>query len=78
MAIITRFETQSGTGKLNPTEVTGFVTFFSEANGKMVTPIKTTGSKNRKILDATSQTLQLREASARQLYDILKRAYLFD
>ena len=78
MAIIKSFETISGTGKLNPTEVIGFVTTFRAPGGGIVVQIKTTGSDQRAVLGATSQTLQFKEDSARELYDILKRTYRFD
>ena len=78
MAIVTSFETVEGNGKIHPTEVVGFVTIFSEANGEKVVQINTTGSRVRAVPGTTSQTLQLKEEAARQLHDILKHTYLFD
>lgn len=77
MAIVTRFEKVQGAGRLHPTQVVAKVKTFGDASKAPIVQIDTMGSNDREIPGKLSQTIQLTEDSARQLYEILRDAYRF-
>ncbi|MBL8571191.1 MAG: hypothetical protein JNK84_19125 [Phreatobacter sp.] len=77
MAIITRFEKAPGDGRLHPTQVVAKVKTFGDASKSPIVQIDTMGSSEREIPGKLSQTIQLTEDSARQLFEILRETYRF-
>lgn len=77
MALVTEIETVEGEGRLNPTHVVARVKVFGASDRRPIVQVDTCGSPDRKLRGKTSQTLQFDAHSARQLFDILKRAYGF-
>ncbi len=77
MALITKFEQDSRNFKsIHPTTVTAKYIIDNSAN-KTTIQINTYGSDNREIPDKLSQTIQLDEAAAKQLFEILKKNFRF-
>jgi len=77
MAIVTRFEKVPGNGRLHPTQVVAKVKTFGDPGRAPIIQIDTMGSNEREIPGKLSQTIQLTEDSARQLFDIIRNAYRF-
>ena len=77
MAIITRFEKIPGEGRLHPTNVVAKVKTFGDPSKAPIVQIDTMGSDEREIPGKLSQTIQLTEDSARQLFEILRNTYQF-
>jgi len=77
MAIVTRFEKVPGEGRLHPTSVVAKVKTFGDPSRTPIVQIDTMGSNEREIPGKLSQTLQLTEDSARQLFEILRDTYRF-
>ena len=77
MAWITSFERRPGSGKLHPTQLVGHVKVFQTAGDLPIVQIDTLGSDDRENPNKQSQTIQIGEESARQLYLILKETYGF-
>jgi hypothetical protein len=74
MALIARFEERP----LEPTKVHGPVTCGHRAvdiSGVRVLQLETYGSENRVSGEKVSQSIQLDEAAARQLKEIIERAF---
>ncbi|KJS19808.1 MAG: hypothetical protein VR78_02550 [Hoeflea sp. BRH_c9] len=61
---------------LHPTEVEATV-YYQEYDGRKILQIDTHGSDHREIPDKVSQTIQLNESSAQELYDMLKKDFGF-
>lgn len=77
MALVKSVELKSGSGKLQPTELTAFAKVFSVEGGQQIVQLDSYGSSTRQIPDKQSQTLQFGEQAAHQLYRILKDTYKF-
>jgi hypothetical protein len=61
---------------LHPTQVVATV-YCQEYDGRQILQIDTHGSDHREIPDKVSQTIQLNESSAKELFDILKKGFGF-
>lgn len=78
MALITKFEPKAqASGQLQRTHVIGHYKVFSHDGQKRVLQIDTLGSAEREIPGKVSQTIQLSEASAEQLWKILGDTFGF-
>jgi hypothetical protein len=77
MAWITSFERKAGSGKLHPTQLVAHVKVFRTEGDLPIIQIDTLGSEDREKPHKQSQTIQIGEESARQLYLILKETYGF-
>ena len=77
MAWITNFVVHDSSGRVQPSQVTGFVKAFATEDGDQVLQIDTQGSPERENPGKQSQTIQIGREAARELFDILKRTYRF-
>ncbi len=77
MAWIRNFETRDGKGKLQPSQVVGFIKVFEPTGGHPIVQIDTNGSADRANPGKQSQTIQLGREAAKELFDILKRTFDF-
>jgi hypothetical protein len=78
MALITKFEPKTqADGQLQRTHVVGHYKVFSHDGQKRILQIDTLGSAEREIPGKVSQTIQLSEASAEQLWKILADTFGF-
>ena len=77
MALITTFK-RGKRDKLNlhKTEIPATV-YFQDKDGRKLLQIDTLGSKDREMPDKVSQTIQLDENAARELFGILKKEFRF-
>ncbi|MCB4767815.1 hypothetical protein LGR54_04295 [Ancylobacter sp. Lp-2] len=64
-------------GRLQPTQVVAVVKVFETDNSTPIVQIDTHGSDDREIPGKLSQTIQLGEETAKQLFDIFKETYGF-
>ncbi|HEY9212793.1 MAG TPA: hypothetical protein VIQ29_08050 [Ancylobacter sp.] len=64
-------------GKLQPTQAVAFVRVFDTEGSTHIVQIDTHGSDERENPGKLSQTIQLGEEAARQLFDIFKDTYGF-
>lgn len=79
MALITKFEPKTqAEGQLQRTHVVGHYKVFSYDGQKRVLQIDTLGSAERALPGKVSQTIQLSEASAKQLWQILGDTFGFE
>ena len=78
MAWITNFTAREGAGRIQPSQVIGFVKIFPLEDGGQVLQIDTQGSGDRENPGKQSQTIQIGREAARELFDILKRTFRFD
>ncbi|MBC7284541.1 methionyl-tRNA formyltransferase [Hoeflea sp.] len=77
MAVIKSFKLGKGNRvTLHPTQVVATV-YYQEYDGRKILQIDTHGSDDREIPDKVSQTIQLDESSAQQLFDLLKKDFGF-
>lgn len=77
MAVIVNFEPDDRKLRgLHPTQVSAKI-LVEPVDGKKVVQINTYGSDEREMPDKLSQTIQLTEKSARQLWEILGREFGF-
>ncbi len=75
MAVISSFELDDREFKgLHPTEVAAKY-LIAERDGKKVLQINTYGSSDRQIPGKLSQTIQVDQKAAEQLFEILKREF---
>ncbi|WP_426043589.1 hypothetical protein [Caulobacter sp. DWR3-1-2] len=78
MALITSFQRKpQASGQLQRTDVVGHYKVFSHDGQKRVLQIDTLGSQQREIPGKVSQTIQLSEDSARELWLILGKEFAF-
>ncbi|WP_460449911.1 hypothetical protein [Alsobacter sp. SYSU BS001988] len=77
MPWITAFMPKPGVGRKQPTQVVAQVKAFDVQDGRTVLQIDTYGSDDRVMRDKQSQTFQMGEEAARQLFDIIKNTYRF-
>jgi hypothetical protein len=78
MALITKFEPKpQANGQLQRTNVVGHYKVFTHDGQKRVLQIDTLGSAAREMPGKVSQTIQLSEASAEQLWNILGETFGF-
>jgi hypothetical protein len=77
MAWIVRFDEKSGSGKRQPTDVVAQVKVFDVSGSTLIVQIDTFGSDDREIPGKQSQTLQMGEEAAAQLFRILQKTYGF-
>lgn len=77
MAKIRGFQRGHDNPKLHPTEVVGTFHVGVSDNGKRLFQLDTSGSEERQIQGKISQTLQLDEVAARQLWEILGKEFNF-
>jgi hypothetical protein len=77
MAWVSKIEETIGTGRIQPTQVVAAIKIFNLPGGAAIVQIDTRGSADRAIPGKVSQTLQLGQETARQLFDLLKRTYRF-
>jgi hypothetical protein len=75
VALIAKFVRRDvGKGAIQPTSVDCFFHVF-DVNGATILQLDTHGSAERKEPGKQSQTLQLNRDSARQLVDVIRRAF---
>ena len=75
MAVIKSFKSgQRDRIVLHPTQVVATV-YSQETDGRRILQIDTHGSDHRDIPDKVSQTIQLDETSALELFNILKKDF---
>jgi hypothetical protein len=77
MAWVTSFQKEKASGRIQPTQVDAIVKIFNTQDDRIVVQIDTRGSEDRENPGKQSQTLQLGEEAAKQLFDILKQTYNF-
>ena len=79
LAFVKKIEKSSNRkiGSMHPTRLDGVV-FYNELNGRKLFQIDSYGSDGRAMPGKVSQTFQLDEHSARQLYDALADAFDFE
>jgi hypothetical protein len=78
MPLITKFQLSEKTGgKLQPTQVVGLYRVFERDGYGPVLQIDTNGSETRAKPNKQSQTIQLNEASAKDLWLLLGKHYRF-
>jgi hypothetical protein len=75
MAWIRRFERREGRGRVQPSQVVGFVKIFDLPDGGLVIQIDTEGSTDRGNPGKQSQTIQMGREAAQELFEILKRTH---
>lgn len=77
MALITSFKRgKRDRLSIHRTEIPATV-YFQDKDGKKLLQIDTLGSKEREMPDKVSQTIQLDEKAARELFDIIKGEFGF-
>ena len=77
MALIKSFRIVEPKGKLHPTMVEADVRVFGAADRAPILQIDTFGSADRQLQGKQSQTIQLDEKAARQLFGILRESFGF-
>jgi hypothetical protein len=78
MPLITKFEAKEPTrSQLQRTQVIGRYKIFTHDGQKRILQIDTHGSDQRQIRDKLSQTIQLSEASAKELWELLGETFNF-
>ena len=79
MAVITRFErSEKNTVGTHPTDVVCYYTLGRTLDDRRILQLDTRGSRNRQKSDGVSQTFQLNEEQARQLWEILVAEFGFN
>lgn len=75
MAVISRFEADDRSFKsLHPTRVVArYLT--AESDGKKILQLNTYGSNNRQVPGKLSQTIQIDQSAAEELFQILKKEF---
>ena len=77
MALISGFVATNSKIKLHPTETT--VKYASaEYDGRLLLQLSSTGSKSKKNPDGITQTYQIDEIRARELWEIIGKTFGFD
>lgn len=75
MAWIRSFERREGGGRVQPSQVVGFIKIFDLPDGGPVIQIDTEASSNRANPGKQSQTIQIGREAAQELFETLKRTY---
>ncbi|MFT4122186.1 methionyl-tRNA formyltransferase [Bradyrhizobium sp.] len=78
MAVIKSFRVVEPKGKRHPTEVDANIRVFGAPDRAPIVQIDTFGSDDRKMHGKQSQTIQLDEKAARQLFKILRDSFGFE
>ena len=77
MALITSFQVVEPKGKLHPTKAEANIRVFGASDRAPILQIDTFGSANRQMQGKQSQTIQMDERAARQLFGILRDSFGF-
>ena len=77
MAWVTSIEQKVGSGKIQPTRLSAIAKVFETEPGTKIVQLDTFGSADRQMPGKQSQTLQLGQEAAEQLFRILKETYDF-
>ncbi len=77
MALIKSFSVVEPKGKRHPTQVDANIRVFGASDRAPIVQIDTFGSAERQMHGKQSQTIQLDERAARQLFVILRDTYGF-
>ncbi|MCC0003149.1 MAG: hypothetical protein H6871_09340 [Methylobacteriaceae bacterium] len=77
MAVIKSFRAVEPKGKRHPTEVDANIRVFGASDRAPILQIDTFGSADRQMQGKQSQTIQLDERAARQLFGILRDSFGF-